>query len=113
MHIQEKIIKGELQLAWSYILEYENAANPFSERKETIKNWKKYAVADTSETINIISTAEQLFKKGIKSKDALHVACAIELNCDFFITTDKAIIKKLTNFESINVISPVDFINYL
>jgi predicted nucleic acid-binding protein len=74
---------------------------------------EKYAVADTAETENIISAAEELFIKGIKSKDALHVACAIELNCEYFITTDREIIKKLTNFEPIKVISPVDFINYI
>jgi predicted nucleic acid-binding protein len=72
---------------------------------------KRYPLAEGKEAT--FYAAEKLFKKGIKSKDALHVACAIELNCDFFITTDKAIIKKLTNFESIKVISPVDFINDL
>jgi predicted nucleic acid-binding protein len=113
LYIQEQIIKGKLQLAWSYILDFENEANPFLERKETINNWKKHAVADTAETENIISAAEELFNKGIKSKDALHVACAIELNCKYFITTDREIIKKLTNFEPIKVISPVDFINYI
>ena len=113
LYIQEQIIKGKLQLAWSYILDFENAANPFLERKETINNWKKYAFADTAETENIIFVAEELFNKGIKSKDALHVACAIELNCKYFITTDREIIKKLTNFEPIKVISPVDFINYI
>ncbi len=113
LFIQEQIIKGKLKLAWSYILDFENGANPFPERKETINNWKKYAIADTGETKIIISIAEELNKKGIKSKDALHLACAIELNCRYFITTDKAIIKKLTNFESIKVISPVDFISYI
>lgn len=113
IYIQEQIITGKLQLAWSYILDFENAANPFPERKETIRNWKKYVVADTAETKNIISIADRLFEKGIKSKDALHLACAIELNCKYFITTDREIIKKLTNFESIKVVSPVDFINYI
>jgi len=113
LYIQEHIIKGELKLAWSYILDFENDANPFPERKETIKNWERYAIADTGETETIISIAEELLKKGIKSKDALHVACAVELNCDFFITTDRAIIKKLTNFERIKVISPIDFIHYI
>jgi len=40
LYIQEQIMKGELQLAWSCILDFENAANPFLERKETINNWK-------------------------------------------------------------------------
>ena len=43
LFIQSKIFAGEFRLAWSYILDYENAANPFPERKETIANWKKRA----------------------------------------------------------------------
>ena len=43
LFIQSKILAGEFRLAWSYILDYENAANPFPERKETIANWKKRA----------------------------------------------------------------------
>jgi len=44
LFIQGEIITGKFSLAWSYILDYENAANPFNERKETIANWKKRAV---------------------------------------------------------------------
>ncbi len=113
LFIQEQIIKGSVKLAWSYILDYENSANPFIERKETIDNWKKYAISDTKETSKILSIAEELFNTGLKSKDALHVACAVELKCKYFVTTDRIIIKKLSNFESIKVISPVDFINCL
>jgi len=29
LRIQERVVSGELELAWSYILDYENAANPF------------------------------------------------------------------------------------
>ncbi|HSO88110.1 MAG TPA: hypothetical protein VLQ91_16280 [Draconibacterium sp.] len=112
LFIQEQIIKGSLKLAWSYMLDYENSANPFTEKKETIDNWKKYSITDTGETNNILSVAEELFNKRLKSKDALHVACAVELNCNFFITTDKTMIKKLVNFKPVKIMSPVDFINY-
>ncbi|MCF8219502.1 MAG: hypothetical protein K9I29_09505 [Bacteroidales bacterium] len=46
LYIQEQISSGKLKLAWSYILDFENSANPFPERKESINNWKNYAVAD-------------------------------------------------------------------
>lgn len=113
LFIQENIVSRRFHLVWSYILDYENDANPFPERKETIDNWKKYSVIDTDETEKIIETAKALQKKGVKSKDALHVACAVELNCDYFITTDLFLIKKLTTFDLIKVVNPVDFINYL
>jgi predicted nucleic acid-binding protein len=113
LYIQENIVSGAFQLAWSYILEYENSVNPYPERKETIENWKKYAGVDTGETNDIIELAKVLQKKGLKSKDALHVACASKLNCAYYITTDLNLIKKLRTFEPIRVVNPVDFINQL
>jgi len=112
LKIQEEIINGRYRLAWSYILDYENNANPFSERKMAIANWKKRATFETAETINILQIAKQLYKTKIKAKDALHVACAIEMQCDFFITTDLSLIKKCANFEKIKVVNPLEFINH-
>ncbi|MCF8397576.1 MAG: PIN domain-containing protein [Bacteroidales bacterium] len=113
IHIQEQIIKGNLTLTWSYILDYENSANPFPERKDAIGNWKKHAVSDIDASEEIIKRAEKLKKKGIKSKDALHISCAIKLNCKYFITTDRGLIKKLGKFEQLYVLNPVDFINII
>ncbi len=113
LYIQENIVSGVFQLAWSYILEYENSVNPYPERKETIENWKKYAAFDTDETKNIIELAKALQTKGIKSKDALHIACSTTMNCAYFITTDLNLIKKLRTFKLLKVVNPVDFINQL
>jgi hypothetical protein len=44
LHIQEKIKSGEIELVWSYILEFENEQNPFDERKDAIKRWKGSAL---------------------------------------------------------------------
>jgi len=113
IYIQEQIIKGRLSLVWFYMLDYENSANPFPEIRDAITNWKKHAVADVDENNKIIKTAEYLLGKEIKAKDALHVACAIELHCNYFITTDRKLIKKLSTFEQTEVMNPVDFINVL
>ena len=48
---------------------------------------------------------------GIKPLDALHISCAVEANCDFFITVDKGILKKKNKIDYISIISPMDFIN--
>ncbi len=47
------------------------------------------------------------------TKDALHIACAIEAAADYFITTDALIIKKLHGFSEIQVVNPLDFIDCL
>jgi hypothetical protein len=113
LFIQGEILAGKFRLAWSYILDYENAANPFPERKETIANWKKRASVDTDETNSLLDLASQLNTSGIKVKDSIHIASSVVMECDYFITTDLILIKKLANFEGIKVLSPVDFINCL
>jgi hypothetical protein len=60
LYIQGEIINGRLNLAWSYILDYENEANPFPERKETIANWKRKATFDTGESSSILMLALKL-----------------------------------------------------
>ena len=49
-------------------------------------------------------------KFGVKAKDTLHISCAIEAKCDYFITTDDGILKKYKTGD-IKVCSPVEFIN--
>ena len=110
LHIQDYIKQCKLELVWSYILEYENSVNPFLFRKITIQKWKDLACVYIIENNNILSTANNLMKKGLKSKDALHLACAIESKAKYFITTDKKVIKRMTDFNKIIVINPVSFI---
>ena len=110
LQIQEKIKIGDLNLAWSYILDFENSVNPFDERRISIANWKNRAIVDTDENKSVLKIANDIQKNKIKAKDALHIACAIVLHCDFFITTDYHLIKNCYNFERIEVINPIDFL---
>ena len=108
--IQKKIMDGEFEIVWSYILDYENQQNPYEERKSSIFKWFSIALLVQRETKSVIQRAEQYEAEGLKAKDALHVACAIETECDYFITTDDQIISKLTNEKSIKVLNPLNFI---
>ena len=45
--------------------------------------------------------------------DCLHVACAIYSKCDYFITTDKGILKKSKKIKEIIIIDPINFIREL
>jgi len=56
----------------------------------------------------VIKKAKELEKSGIKQKDAMHISCAINSNCSYFITTDYKLIKK--NISEIKVINPIDFV---
>jgi hypothetical protein len=77
LEIQEEIRAGKVQLIWSYILDYENNKNPYQERKERIKGWKKYAAQDVQESSELIKTANLLNQKGLQKIDSLHIACVI------------------------------------
>lgn len=110
LYIQERIRDGTLELVWSYILDYENVANPFEERRNTIQNWKARASIDVEADLEILMKANILREIGLQNKDVLHLACAIAAQCDYFVTTDDVILKKTVGFEDIRVIDPPGFI---
>jgi hypothetical protein len=69
-----------LELVWSYMLDFENAANPFEKRRTTISGWRQYATMDVEETAMILQHANILAGIGLKATDALQIACAIAGN---------------------------------
>ena len=107
-YIQKEVFNGNYELAWSYILDYEISFNPFSDRKSQIIKWKNIAIVDIDESEKILVMANEFMKKNIKPKDSLHLACAVEAGCGYFITTDDKLLNK--NIEKIVVINPIDFI---
>ena len=107
MHIQGQIRNGEHELVWSYILEYENSLNPHEDRKSNILIWKDIANEHYDATDSIKTKATNLKTLGIRTKDALHISCAIEANVDYFITTDDKLLNK--HIDGIEVINPIDF----
>jgi len=110
LYVQSQIKDGKIELVWSYILDYENAFNPFEERKNIIEKWKSKAILDIEENEHILQYAKELVSLGLKSKDALHVACAIEGKCDYFLTTDDKVLNKLKNYNKIEVVNPINVI---
>jgi hypothetical protein len=108
--IQEHIRDGRLELVWSYILDFENEANPFEERRTTISEWRQYATVDIEETPTILQQANSLASAGLKAKDALHLSCAIVGGCEFFLTTDDAILKRSKDVQDIAIIDPTSFV---
>jgi len=108
MSIQQWVLDGKLELAWSFILEYENDKNPFIERRVQIEKWQNVAVIDCGLTDEIKNKSRKFMSLGLREKDSYHVACAIFASADYFITTDAKIINK--GISEIKVVSPVDFV---
>ena len=95
---------------WSYILEAENKANPFEERMNAISDWKNQAALVIKENKKIVEKAKKFNEIGMRSKDALHIACAISGKCKYFLTTDDKIINKNNAIKGITIIDPIGFI---
>jgi predicted nucleic acid-binding protein len=109
LEIQDKVRAREMELAWSYILDLENDANPYENRQTAIAAWKDLASKDTEETADIVAMANSLQSKDLKITDSLHLACAIALKCRCFFTTDDGILKKRAQISEIAVLNPFDY----
>ena len=56
------------------------------------------------------SRGSEIMSFGVKKKDALHLACAERAECDWFLTTDRGILKKIRNLGEMRVANPVDYV---
>jgi len=107
LRIQGLVRAGTLELVWSFVLDYENAANPASEARERIAEWVHLSVVDIDFTPEVEQLAEKYVNMGLRQKDASHLACAIIGKAEFFLTTDKKILNK--PIHDIIVMNPIKF----
>ena len=108
--IQNEVLKKTFELAWSFMMDYEISSNPFHDRKIAFLNWKNIAVVDIDPAEEILAKGKNLAQKNIDEKDALHIACALKAECEYFFTTDQKILNK--NIPEIKLLNPLDFIQY-
>ena len=113
LYIQDRIKSKNIELIWSYILEIENTQNPHDERRIAIHKWKNLSMIKIIENSDILNNANKLFTFGIKSKDALHVASAIEGKANYFLTTDDQLLSGINRSNMIEALNPVDYIKVI
>ncbi|MDD4562045.1 MAG: PIN domain-containing protein [Syntrophomonadaceae bacterium] len=115
----ELVEKGDYELVWSFILEYENNRNPFIERKPYIRQISTLCKAIVKPNDEIKLIAKEIVKgSNTKDKDALHLASAVYSNSDYFITCDDKFIKTVEKnrdslkdaIGNIKLYNPVDFL---
>ena len=111
LDIQQQIRDGKLELVTSYILEAENAANPFEMKRSDIQSfldaYTKVFVSDRMDE-EVRKRAAGIMKTGIKLMDACHIACAMLARCDLFLSTDKRLLRYQT--EEMRIMNPVAYI---
>jgi len=111
LHIQSLVYEKKIELVWSFILTFENSRNIFNAKKTAISQWENLSSYFVEKSEEIRSMAKKIMTTGIKAADAVHVACAIAGNCDYFITVDKRLLKY--NDNRIIICSPIEFINQI
>ena len=110
LFIQSEIASGRLDLVWSYMMDYENACNPFDKRRNAIADWRNLAVEIVWLNDVVDARQKHYMTLGFKHKDAFHLACAVETGCSYFITTDNGLLRKRSALHEIQIINPVAFV---
>lgn len=113
LFIQKQIVDGKIDLIYSFISVYENSQNPYSIRKNAISDFFSNAsIYINEDNVEVVKKrASEIMKTGIKTKDALHVSCAVEGKADYFVTTDIRLLKYSS--DEVRIINPIDLITIL
>ena len=110
LRVQAMMRDGKVEYAWSDILSQEVFDNPFPYRREKILEWRHGAVCTVEMTTDVIADADELAEKGLKAADALHVASAAAADCDYFITTDIRLLRRIRQFKVTRILNPMEFL---
>ena len=111
LYIQQLVKDGLITLVSSYMVRYESSQNPSAERRENIEAYiRQYSSVYVSDErkAEIEQAAADIMRTGVKFKDACHVASAIYAKCDYFITTDKRLLKYKS--PQIKLVTPIEFV---
>ena len=110
LHVQDLMHLRVVEYAWSGVLDYEVGNSPYQEQIEDIMRWKLWATVDIPLDYGLIARGEQIMTSGVKQLDALHLACAEAAGCNWFLTTDGGILKKIKTLGTLKIANPIDFI---
>jgi predicted nucleic acid-binding protein len=112
LYIQSLVKYGRFALVYSYMSVTEIADSIFEENKRQIMAYiENYATlfVGNNHRNDIERLAKDIMQTGIKNKDAIHLACAIFADCDYFITTDRRILKYKT--DKLKIVNPIEFVS--
>ena len=109
LFVQQLMRTGAVEYVWSDMLDKEALDNPFPMQRVKIMAWKSGAKIDVEITPEIVIDATALVNIGLGNADAIHLACASAVDCDWFLTTDIGILKKVRQHGLTRVANPVEF----
>ena len=112
LFIQSLIKYNSISLIYSFMSLVEIEESPFEDNKTYILSFVEanaIAFVGKKRLSEIEQLANGIMQTGVKKKDATHLACAIVAECDYFITTDKRLLKHKT--DKTRITNPIDFVD--
>ena len=106
---------GNAQLLSSVALRYEIDHNPHPVRKAFAQETLSKSAVSIPASSAAAQRARRYAASGIKALDALHLACAVEANADYFCTCDDRFLRraKLASTATTRAVSPSELIEIL
>jgi hypothetical protein len=89
----EAVAAGRVNLISSQVLDYENARNPFPNRREEVAAILATARMAVGIDARLAARARAIEAQGISGLDALHIAAAERAGARWFVTCDDGIIR--------------------
>ena len=109
--ILHHIKRSDFQLLWSFMIDFENSLNPYIDNRLEISLMASIAKLWIGPDEKIRNAGKRYERAGIKPRDALHLACAIQGVADIFITCDDKLAKRAKLMQlPILIFNPVDFV---
>lgn len=108
--IMQRIKRGDLSLIWPFIIDYENSLNPYDDVRQEVGLLSSLASKTILPSDTIVTQAMKFESRGMKPRDALHIACALEAGADYFLTCDDKLINKSSSIRGLKILNPIRFI---
>lgn len=103
---------GKLELAWSFMHEDETYLCPLPERREAVWRLATLCKVRIGPHEDICTLAQSLQERSrLSAKDAVHIACAIYVKADVFLTCDDRLIKQAQCLDlSVKIANPIEYV---
>jgi len=109
--ILRMVDRKEASLVESQILDEEVQEIENARKRELVKSLMFYSIAEKLDYVP--DEYKELMKLSLKIPDASHIACAIALNAEYFISVDKRLLsrgKKIERLYRIKICNPEEFL---
>ena len=104
--------RSEITLAWSFMHEDETILCPFPARR--LEAFRLATLCQVRVApVEAIRTLAQSFQaqSGLSAKDALHLACAVQVGAVCFVTCDDGLIRQAKRLKlPMAILNPVDYV---